>query len=113
MSNSRSGKTVRLTVAQAVVTYLSKQYSVADGRNGIGPGHSFNADSGAWEVSDPDKGANRYAIAVGVNYLLTPNATLKTEYRYDGASQPVFFDAKSGTFRKGNSLLGASVVVSF
>ena len=32
MSNSRSGKTVRLTVAQAVVTYLSKQHSVADGR---------------------------------------------------------------------------------
>ena len=32
MSNSRSGKTIRLTVAQAVVTYLSKQYSVADGR---------------------------------------------------------------------------------
>jgi 3D-(3,5/4)-trihydroxycyclohexane-1,2-dione acylhydrolase (decyclizing) len=31
MSNSRSGKTVRLTVAQAVVTYLSKQHSVADG----------------------------------------------------------------------------------
>jgi 3D-(3,5/4)-trihydroxycyclohexane-1,2-dione acylhydrolase (decyclizing) len=31
MSNSRSGKTVRLTVAQAVVTYLSRQYSVADG----------------------------------------------------------------------------------
>jgi 3D-(3,5/4)-trihydroxycyclohexane-1,2-dione acylhydrolase (decyclizing) len=31
MSNSRSGKTVRLTVAQAVVTYLSKQYSVAHG----------------------------------------------------------------------------------
>src|SRR4051795_6982693 len=30
MSNSRSGKTVRLTVAQAVITYLSKQYSVAD-----------------------------------------------------------------------------------
>jgi len=31
MSNSRSGKTVQLTVAQAVITYLSKQYSVADG----------------------------------------------------------------------------------
>ena len=31
MSNSRSGKTVRLTVAQAAITYLSKQYSVADG----------------------------------------------------------------------------------
>src|SRR5690349_3578333 len=32
MSNSRSGKTIRLTVAQAVVTYLSRQYSVADGQ---------------------------------------------------------------------------------
>jgi 3D-(3,5/4)-trihydroxycyclohexane-1,2-dione acylhydrolase (decyclizing) len=32
MSNSRSGKTVRLTVAQAVITYLAKQYSVADGQ---------------------------------------------------------------------------------
>ncbi len=32
MSNSRSGKTVRLTVAQAIVTYLSQQYSVADGQ---------------------------------------------------------------------------------
>jgi 3D-(3,5/4)-trihydroxycyclohexane-1,2-dione acylhydrolase (decyclizing) len=31
MSNSRTGRTVRLTVAQAVVTYLSTQYSVADG----------------------------------------------------------------------------------
>jgi 3D-(3,5/4)-trihydroxycyclohexane-1,2-dione acylhydrolase (decyclizing) len=31
MSNSPSGKTVQLTVAQAVITYLSKQYSVADG----------------------------------------------------------------------------------
>ena len=31
MSNSRSGQTVRLTVAQAVVTYLARQYSVADG----------------------------------------------------------------------------------
>src|SRR4051812_49974002 len=32
MSNSRTGSTVRLTVAQAVITYLSKQYSVADGQ---------------------------------------------------------------------------------
>lgn len=37
MSNSRSGKTVRLTVAQAVVTYLSRQYSVADANT---PEHS-------------------------------------------------------------------------
>ncbi len=31
MTNSRSGRSVRLTVAQAVVTYLSRQYSLADG----------------------------------------------------------------------------------
>ena len=88
------------------------QYSVEDGRNGIGPDATLGCTTTGW-VDGCDKGANRYAIAVGVNYLLTPNATLKTEYRYDGASQPVFFDAKTGTFRKGNSLLGASVVVSF
>src|SRR5918998_5850518 len=32
MNESSKGRTVRLTVAQAVVTYLAKQYSVADGR---------------------------------------------------------------------------------
>src|ERR671927_1129814 len=32
MNMSSSGRTVRLTVAQAIVTYLSRQYSVADGR---------------------------------------------------------------------------------
>jgi opacity protein-like surface antigen len=88
------------------------QYSVEDGRNGIGPDATLGCTTTGW-VDGCDKGANRYAIAVGVNYLLTPNTTLKAEYRYDGATQPVFFDVKSGTFRKGNSLLGASVVVSF
>ena len=43
----------------------------------------------------------------------TSNATLKAEYRLDRATQPVFFDAKDGSYRKSNSLLGASVVVSF
>src|ERR671914_124794 len=32
MSNASGTSTVRLTVAQAIVTYLSKQYSVADGQ---------------------------------------------------------------------------------
>src|SRR5438034_800891 len=32
MNESSKGRTVRLTVAQAIVTYLSKQYSGADGR---------------------------------------------------------------------------------
>lgn len=92
------------------------QYSSADGRNGIGPDGNLVDANGLCDVNLDDacnKGANRYAIAVGVNYLLTPNTTLKAEYRYDGATQPVFYDVKSGTYRKGNSLLGASLVVSF
>src|SRR3954467_6438053 len=32
MSNSRTGSTIRLTVAQAVITYIAKQYSVANGQ---------------------------------------------------------------------------------
>jgi 3D-(3,5/4)-trihydroxycyclohexane-1,2-dione acylhydrolase (decyclizing) len=32
MSNSRTGSMIRLTVAQAVITYIAKQYSVADGQ---------------------------------------------------------------------------------
>src|ERR671914_557973 len=32
MNKSSKGRTVRLTVAQAVITYLAKQYSVADGQ---------------------------------------------------------------------------------
>ena len=50
---------------------------------------------------------------MGVNYLLTPNTTLKAEYRLDRANLPVFVDSKDGSFRKSNSLLGASVIVSF
>jgi hypothetical protein len=88
------------------------QYSSEDGRNGIGPDATLGCTSTGW-VDGCDKGANRYALAVGVNYLLTPNTTLKAEYRLDRASLPVFFDVKDGTYRKSNSLLGASVVVSF
>ncbi len=88
------------------------QYSSADGRNGIGPDANLGC-SPATLVDGCDKGANRYALAIGVNYLLTSNATLKAEYRLDRASQPVFFDVKNETYRKSNSILGASVVVSF
>jgi len=50
---------------------------------------------------------------VGFNYLLTRNTTLKAEYRLDVASQAVFLDVKTGTFKKNNSLLGTTMVVSF
>jgi len=87
-------------------------YSVADDRNGIGPDANLGC-SPSTLVDGCDKGANRYALALGVNYLLTPNTTIKTEYRIDHATQPVFVDAKDGSYRKSNQLFGASVVVSF
>jgi opacity protein-like surface antigen len=88
------------------------QYSVEDGRNGIGPDGTLGCTTTGW-VDGCDKGANRYAITVGVNYLLTPNTTIKAEYRYDGASQPVFLDIRDGSFKKSNQLFATSVVVSF
>lgn len=87
------------------------QYSAEDGRNRIGPDATLGCTT-AW-VDGCDKGANRYALAVGLNYLFNANTTLKTEYRYDRANPPVFLNAKDGNYRKANSLLGASVVVSF
>jgi hypothetical protein len=88
------------------------QYSSEDGRNGIGPDATLGCTATGY-VDGCDKGANRYALAIGVNYLLTPNTTLKAEYRMDRATQPVFLDVNSGGYRKTNSLLGASVIVSF
>ena len=88
------------------------QYSVADGRNGIGPDGNL-ACSPANIVDGCDKGANRYALAVGVNYLLTTNTTIKAEYRLDRANLPVFLDSKDGSYGKSNQLFGASVIVAF
>jgi hypothetical protein len=88
-------------------------YTVPDGRNGIGPGVAGLDATGAPIYGDPDKGANRVALAVGVNWLLNLNTVIKTEYRFDQASQAVFLDVATGGYRKSNQLLGASVVVSF
>ena len=56
---------------------------------------------------------NGAALAVGLSYLLNLNTVIKTEYRFDLASQPVFLDLATGGYRKSNPLLGASVAVSF
>jgi Protein of unknown function (DUF3138) len=78
-------------------------YTFADARNGIGPD----------AAGDPEAGANRYALSLGLQYLYNLNTTFKAEYRMDRASQAVF-EANGGTsFRKSNHLLGASMVVSF
>ena len=89
-------------------------YSVADSRNGLGPDAILGCDPAvAGNATGCDKGANRTALAVGLNWLLNLNTVIKTEYRVDQASQPVFLDVATGGYRKSNQLLGASVVVSF
>jgi hypothetical protein len=82
-----------------------------DYRNGIGP-------AGDIDCADPatdgcSRGANRYALSLGVKYLFNEHTTLKAEYRLDGATERVFYDVGSGSYKKTNQLLGASVVVAF
>ena len=84
-------------------------YSFDDGLNGIGRG--VLAD-GSFAKGD-GTGSNRYAISLGMSYRVDENATLKLEYRLDGANQPVFSNPDATRFSKTNSLLGASMVVSF
>jgi hypothetical protein len=74
-----------------------------DDRNGIGPDLS----------GDVNKGANRYAVSLGLKYAFDKATTLKLEYRLDGADRAVFLDVKDGSYKKTNSLLGASMVVAF
>jgi hypothetical protein len=78
-------------------------FTFADGRNGIGPD----------TLGDQEVGANRTALAFGLSYLFDQNTTFKAEYRLDSADLPVFANVKDGTFRKNNSVFGASVLVSF
>jgi hypothetical protein len=78
-------------------------YTFADDRNGIGPDLA----------GDPEKGATRSALSIGLSYAFNLETTLKAEYRLDRANLPVFYDVKSGTYRKSNNLFGASVVVAF
>jgi hypothetical protein len=78
-------------------------WTFADGRNGIGPDPS----------GDAEVGANRYALSLGARYAVDANLALKAEYRLDRASLPVFFDVRDGSYRRSNQLFGASMVVSF
>jgi Protein of unknown function (DUF3138) len=82
--------------------------------NGIGPDGTLGCVQGAAAV-DPgcNDGASRYALAVGLNYVFNQYTMFKAEYRYDWANQPVFLYVDDGSYRKNNSVLGASVVVSF
>lgn len=88
------------------------EFSVPDPVNGIGPDQNGG---------DPNKGANRYAVTVGLNYSINENATFKAEYRYDGATQNVFGNkaalqdpaSPDASYGKSNSLISTGVVVFF
>ncbi len=77
-------------------------YTFADARNGIGP-----------TAGDPEKGANRFAVSLGAQYLYNLNTTFKAEYRMDRASLEVFEANGGASFRKSNHMLGASMVLFF
>ena len=83
-------------------------YSFDDPINGIGRGTLADGSS----AKGLDIGSNRYALAFGLNYRVDENSTFKVEYRWDGASQPVFAYPQ-GVYKRNNQLLGASMVVSF
>jgi hypothetical protein len=86
--------------------------SYGDYRNGIGPNPNLGCDVDP-TATGCDKGANRYALSVGLKYAFNLNTTFKLEYRRDGANLPVFFDVGSGAYKKNNDLFGAAVVLSF
>jgi hypothetical protein len=89
-----------------------------DSRNGFGASQQDITDYIAGNISELT-GANRYALSLGLNYLVNPSTTWKLELRYDGANKDVFQDYRgdpSGgalNFRNSNILLGTAVVVSF
>jgi hypothetical protein len=83
-----------------------------DGRNGFGPKMNFVADSAEWEPDGSGRGANRYALSLGLRYLYGLNTTWKIEYRLDAANGNVFL-YPDGSYRKRNELVGTSVTVAF
>ena len=86
-----------------------------DSRNGFGATTQDITDYTNGVISELT-GANRYALSLGLNYLVNPTTTWKLELRYDGANKDVFQDLRSdanGAFRNNNILLGTAVVVSF
>jgi hypothetical protein len=89
-------------------------YSGDDKINGIGRGLVPNGDGEYVDFAKGESiGSNRWALTLGMNYLFDESTIFKFELRQDGASQPVFYDTKSSRYYKSNTLLGASVVVSF
>lgn len=86
--------------------------SLGDNRNGIGVDPTQDCVTDA-TINECNKGANRLALSLGLSYLYNLNTTFKAELRLDRANLPVFYDVKTGEFRKSNAVFGTSVVVNF
>jgi hypothetical protein len=87
-------------------------FSHGDNRNGIGVDPTIDCLTDA-TVAECNRGANRSAFKLGLSYLFDLNTTFKAEYRLDRANLPMFANVKDGTFKKSNSIFGASVLVTF
>lgn len=90
-------------------------YPSLDDHNGIGPAFTqYDADGNPLYVDGAgEKGVNRAALTLGMNYAFNLSTVFKLEYRYDWATGPIFLDTKSGEAKKNNQLLSTAVVVSF
>lgn len=90
-------------------------YTGGDERNGLGPDATLVCDAtvAGGGADGCNRGVNRSALTFGLSYLYNLNTTFKFEYRFDRASGPVFLDAKDGSYKKNNQLIGTSVLVSF
>lgn len=83
---------------------------VGDGANGFGPDPTLDEVTGL--LANPNRGAKRTAITLGMNYNWNQNTILKFELRHDRANLPVFVD-KDSVSTKSNTIFGASTLVSF
>lgn len=83
-----------------------------DYRNGFGPGVKRDA-TGAWVLGNPNRGAERSAITLGLNYQYHTNALVKLELRHDMSDLNSFYDISDGSYKKSNTIFGVQTVVSF
>jgi hypothetical protein len=86
-------------------------YATNDPINGIG--YSQQDADGDGTPDNVNRGVNRGALTLGLNYAFNLNTVFKCEYRYDWATGEVFENTKDGSFKKHNQLIATSVVVSF
>lgn len=86
--------------------------AAGDYHNGFGPSAQDAVDYANGLIGSIN-GANRSALALGMNYALSSNLMLKAEYRFDYADRPMFYYVKDGSYKKDNQVFGVSTVLSF